>query len=207
LLRQPKGKPWEMNLFVAAKFGTDDGSPVSAVRKMRMSFPSGARYNGDAFKTCSLSRAERDACPKGSQIGTGLATALLGTDEIDAKIKVFNGPGTAKKRKVFLYSRALSTVEFTLQGTMRKTRGTYGYVLDVDVPPIVPVLFAGGIPIVGFETTIGGNGRKKGKRVPLVSSPTSCKGGWKFAATFTYANGSSGTVNSAIPCRLAATPL
>lgn len=204
LLGQNAAGQWNLNLFVGASFATDAGTPVSPVRRMQMSFPAGARFNGDAFKTCARAKAELDQCPSGSKIGTGSATALLGKNAIDAKITVFNGPGNANKRQVFLYSQALQTVEFTLVGTMRRTRGTFGYVLDVTVPQIVPELVPGGVPITSFETTIGGTGRRNGKPVPLVNSPTTCRGGWKYAATFTYADGSSGSANSAISCRLTA---
>lgn len=206
LLNQPKGQPWNLNLFVQATFGTNDGSALSPVTRMQMKFPSGAKYNGSSFATCTLSKVTKQTCPSASKIGSGTAKALLGTDPVDAKISVYNGPGTDKKRSVYMYSRALSTVTFVLEGTMTKTSGKFGYALDVKVPPIVPQLIPGGVPIVSFETTIGGSVKKKGKRIPLVSSPTSCKGGWSFAATFTYSNGASGSVNSAIPCRLAATP-
>lgn len=207
LLNQPKGQPWNMNLFVETKFGTDDGSPISPVRHMQMKFPSGSKFNGSSFATCSLTKVEKQNCPSGSKIGTGTATALLGSDVVDARVTVYNGPGTDSKREIYMYSRALSTITFVLKGTMRKASGKYGYTMDITVPPIVPELSPGGVPIVSFETSIGGNVKKKGKSVPLVSSPTSCKGGWNFAATFTYASGASGTVNSAIPCRLAATSI
>ncbi len=89
---------------------------------------------------------------------------------------------------------------------MRRTSGTYGYVLDLDVPPLFAELQTSGegVAIKRFETTIGGSVRKNGKRYSLLSAPTSCKGGWKFAATFTYATGASATVNKQIPCRLLA---
>lgn len=207
LLQQNAFGQWNLNLFVGATFGTDDGSPVSPVRTMRMSFPGGARFNGDAFKVCTKAQVGDAACPKGSKIGTGTALTKLGKSTVDAKITVFNGPGNANKRQMFFYSRALTTVEFVLDGTMRKTRGAYGYVMDVNVPPIIDELVPGGVPITDFQTTIGGVGRRNGKPVPLVSSPTACRaGGWKYAATFTRADGSSATSNLAISCRLTATP-
>jgi len=211
LINQPKGQPWNMKLFVETKFATDDGSPLSQVRRMQMKFPAGAKFNGSAFATCTLAKVEDQTCPARSKLGTGSAVALLGpnpaTDSVDANVVVYNGPGTDSKRQIFMHSRALATVQFVLKGTMRKASGKYGYTLDIEVPQIVPELFPGGIPIVSFDTSIGGYATKKGKRVPLVSSPTVCKGGWNFSATFTYASGAVNTVNSAIPCRLAATPV
>lgn len=207
LLAQNASGQWNLNLISGARFGTDDGSPVSAVRTMKLSFPSGARMNADAFKTCSFAQVSDGACPAASKLGTGTATTLLGTSTVPATITIFNGPGNASKRRIWMYSRALSTIEFVLDGTIRKTSGTYGYVLNVNVPPIVPELVPGGVAILDFETTIGGSGRKNGKIVPLVTSPTSCrKGGWRYSGTFTFANGSSATSGAAISCRLTATP-
>jgi len=208
LLQQNAFGQWNVNLFVGATFGTDDGSPVSPVRSMRMSFPGGARFNGDAFKTCTKGQVVYGECPAASKIGSGTATTMLGTSTVDAQITVFNGPGNANRRQLFFYSRALTTVEFVLYGTMRRTTGAYGYVMDVRVDPIIEDFIPGGVPITSFETTIGGVGRKRGKPVPLVSSPTACRaGGWRYAATFTRADGSSATSNLAISCRLTATPV
>lgn len=207
LLRQPKGQPWDLNLITGATFGTDDGSPLSPVTKMRLSFPGGARFNGDKFPTCTAAQVDKEDCPKGSQIGKGTAVAQVGKSQLDATVLVFNGPGTASKRKIFMLTKALSTVRVVLTGDMRKTSGTYGYVLDLTVPPIVPDLQPGGVPIAAFDTTIGGAITKRGKRIPLVTSPSSCSGGWKFSAQFTYASGATGTVNSQIPCKLLATPV
>ena len=46
LLNQPAGAPWNINLLIGATFGTDDGSAVSPITHMKMSFPTGARFNG-----------------------------------------------------------------------------------------------------------------------------------------------------------------
>ena len=52
LLKQPPGGSWESNFILGATFGTDDGTPVSPVRRMQMSFPTGSRFNAEAFKVC-----------------------------------------------------------------------------------------------------------------------------------------------------------
>jgi hypothetical protein len=205
LLNQPAGAPWNINLLIGATFGTDDGSAVSPITHMKMSFPTGARFNGDKFKTCTATQVQKQSCPSGSKIGSGTATALLGDGTIDATITVYNGPGTASKRKVFMFTKALSTVSFVLSGDMTKTSGKFGYVLDLTVPPIVPELQPGGVAITSFNTSVGGSTTVKGQKIPLLTSPTSCKGGWSFMAQFTYANGSTGTTNSSIPCKLMAT--
>ena len=208
LLRQPPGAGWDINLIIGAKFGTDDGSDITPVRRMQMSFPGGARFNGDKFKTCaSKAKVEGNDCPSAAKIGSGTADIILGGQTpITVDVTVWNGPGTSSRRQVFLETK-LVNVRVALAGTMRRTSGAYGYVLDLEVGTILPDLTSGrGVTIKAFQTSIGGSVRVKGKRIPLVSAPTKCKGGWKFSATFTY-DASSSTVNSQMPCKLTATTI
>ncbi len=209
LLRQPKGAPWEINLLVGATMGMSDNTTPAPVTHMTFSFPSGARVNADAFKTCDpkkLARGGTAACSKKSIIGEGTAVAHALGNEFHADMKVYNGPGTNKKRGITIYAKLkeIPTLTVQLDGTLRKTSGKYGFVLDMPVPTIAPIGPGSEASITQFSTLVGGYARKKGKKVPYVEAPTSCRGGWPFQGVFTYADGAKSTVNAKLGCTIRA---
>jgi hypothetical protein len=206
LVRQQKGgKPWIVNLSIGADMGTTDGTVPAAINHMRFFFTNGAKVHPEAFAVCTkttLVAKGPTACPKGSRLGEGTAKAsAIGTD-IDATIDVFNGPGTSSSRKVLIYARALGTVVIPLEGTLKRSSGRFGWILDVPVQKI-QIVADQYASITSFEVTVGGVGKKG---VPFIEAPTSCKApGWPFLGQFTYADGTSGTSSATIPCVLKAT--
>jgi hypothetical protein len=204
LVRQPAGKPWIVNLSLGAVLGSTDGVVPSPVNHMVFNFTRGAKVHPEAFASCSLKVLNDqgpDGCPARSRLGAGQAVANALETDFDADIKVFNGPKVAGGRKILIYARALGTVIIPLEGTLRKTSGKYGWVLDLPVPRIRTV-GDNDAAILSFQVTVGGVGRG---RVPFIEAPTSCaKPGWPFLGTFTYADGAGGSSSSTIPCLLKA---
>jgi len=211
LVRQPKGSPWQINLLVGATMGMSDNTTPKPVTHMRFSFPSGARVNADAFGTCDakkLARTGPSTCPKSAVIGKGTAVAFALGNEFHADMTVLNGRGTKNKRAISIYAKLkeIPTLTVQLDGTLRKTSGKYGYVLDMPVPTIAPIGAGSEASITSFQTTVGGYARKKGKKVPYVEAPTSCSGaGWPFQGQFTYGDGAKATVSAHIGCTIRAT--
>jgi hypothetical protein len=96
-------------------------------------------------------------------------------------------------------------VTVILTGTLKKTSGKYGYVLDLPVPPIHTV-GDNDASITSFNVKVGGFGKVKGKRTPFIEAPTSChEPGWPFLGEFHYSDGSTGTSSAIISCTLKAT--
>jgi hypothetical protein len=203
--QQPGGKPWIVNLGIGAELGMADGSVPSPIEHMRFSFTRGAKVHPEAFPSCTQQILHDDGpngCPKGSKLGDGKASATALETVFPATIEVFNGPATKAGRKILIYARALGTVVIPLEGTLKKTSGSYGYVLDVPVQKIQIVAdqFAS---ITSFSVTVGGTGRKG---VPFIEAPTRCaKPGWPFLGEFRYADGATGTSSALISCLLKAT--
>ena len=203
--QQPGGKPWIVNLGIGAELGMADGSVPAPIEHMRFSFTRGAKVHPEAFPSCTQQILHDDGpngCPKGSRLGDGKASATALETVFPATIEVFNGPATKAGRKILIYARALGTVVIPLEGTLKKTSGRYGYVLDVPVQKIQIVAdqFAS---ITSFSVTVGGIGRKG---VPFLEAPTSCtKPGWPFLGEFRYADGATGTSSAMISCLLKAT--
>jgi hypothetical protein len=203
--QQAGGKPWIVNLSLGAHLGTSDGTDPSPVNHMVFQFTRGAKVHPEAFGTCTLKilQAQGPAgCPKSSRLGAGKANAFVLQDNFPAEVDVFNGPQVGSGRKLLVYARALSTVVITLEGTLTKTSGKYGFKLDLPVGRIQTV-GDNDAAITDFQVTVGGIGKKK---VPFIEAPTACtKPGWPFFGTFTYADGTSGTSSAIINCMLKAT--
>ncbi|MCW3002120.1 MAG: hypothetical protein JWQ20_1418 [Conexibacter sp.] len=203
--QQAGGKPWIVNLDIGAELGTTDGTVPAPVNHMRFYFTRGAKVHPEAFATCSkqvLDQHRPAECPPRSLLGTGKATVNALETVIPATLKVFNGPATKGGRKLFIYANALGTVTVLLEGTLTKSEGRYGWVLDVPVDKIQIVndQFAS---ITGFSVSVGGIGRRG---VPFIEAPTSCaKPGWPFLGEFTYADGTEGASSAIINCMLKAT--
>jgi hypothetical protein len=203
--QQAGGKPWIVNLNIGAELGTVDGTVPEPISHMRFSFTRGAKVHPEAFATCSqqiLRDKGPNGCPSTSRLGQGKAVAYALETVIPATIDVFNGPGTKTTRKVLIYARALGTVVIPLEGTLKKSSGRYGWVLDVPVQKIQIVgdQFAS---ITSFSVSVGGIGRKG---VPFIEAPTTCaKPGWPFLGEFTYADGATGSSSAIITCLLKGT--
>jgi hypothetical protein len=206
LVRQPPGKPWIVNLVLGADMGMSDGTVPAPVNHMKFSFTSGAKVHSDAFGVCTRKTLEDQGptgCPASSKLGSGTAVANALATDFKADVMVFNGPGTVSNRKLYVYARAIQTVVIIMEGTLKKTSGKYGWMLDLPVPEIPTVGEGNDAAITSFSVKVGGFGKK---HTPFIEAPTSCKGpGWPFFGTFSYSDGLSGTSSAIIPCVLKAT--
>lgn len=206
LVRQQKGgKPWIVNLSLGASLGMSDGTTPAPVNHMVFQFTKGAQVHPEAFGTCTMPVLQAKGpmgCPQKARIGTGKAIANALMTDFPADVTVFNGPKAGSGRKILIYARALQTVVITLEGTLTRTSGKYGFKLDLPVGRIRTV-GDNDAAITEFNVTVGGIGRGG---VPFIEAPTSCsKPGWPFFGSFTYADGSSGTSAATIGCTLKAT--
>jgi hypothetical protein len=214
LIKQPKNKPWEVNLLLGATLDLDDGGTPEPVQNMKFSFTQGAKVNSDAFKVCTeatLRDRGPGACPAGSLLGTGKAVAEALNLVINANVRIYNGPGTVKKRQLIVWAKAIEipTIVLTLPGTLTKTSGKYGWVLDLPIPPIHTIGDGNDASVTGFSVKVGGYGKKKGRKgkVPFIEAPTKCnKPGWPFAADFRYADGATGRATALMDCTIRALP-
>lgn len=203
--QQAGGQPWIVNLVLGAQMGMDDGSVPSPVKHMVFSFTRGAMVHPEAFATCSMDVIDRRgpaACPSASRVGTGKAVAAALQTSFDAAVTVYNGPKVAGGRQLIVYARALGTVAIPIVGTLKRTSGRYGWVLDLPVPRIMTVGEDNDAAITSFAVKVGGLGRRQ---VPFIEAPRSCSApGWPFLGTFAYADGASGSSSATIPCLLKA---
>jgi hypothetical protein len=210
LLDQPKGQPWAVNLNVDATLGTTDGSLAAPLHHVRLQFPAGAKVNASQFATCEPKTVAASlSCPKASMLGSGLAQVdarPLVSNLLPAKLKLFNGKGTASKRSLFLTASTEDSgieVNLVLKGTLARIGGRYSYQFDLDIPDVVAVGGAPPVAINGFAINVGGRTKKHGRKISYIDAPTRCpSGGWPFTGQFTFGDGAAPVLSSHLDCTL-----
>jgi hypothetical protein len=139
---------------------TDPSAPAPLqLSHTTIRFPKGAKINGRYFPKCKAAalRAKGPrACPKGSKLGSGTARGAAPpiVDNVNAKVTLYNGAAGGRNPSVIIYSIPDLGPIITLEGVLKPDRrGPYGYVLDVDVPPIKTLPSAPDASVTSFDVT------------------------------------------------------
>jgi hypothetical protein len=116
------------------------------INKIDLWFPTGTRYNGASYPSCSYARlnaAGPSACPKNSVMGSGVATAFADTVVTRPRITVVNGGSD----RVYFYTvlNNPARVQVPVIGQITRLRGMYAYHLSATIPP--RLLVVAGVPI------------------------------------------------------------
>jgi hypothetical protein len=182
-------------------------------------FNSGGQFNGKLFPKCSFSALQAKgpkACPSGSKVGSGSATASAKPiiDLVNAKITIFNGKPKGGVPTVLLYSVPDISSPITVEGTVQKKSpvscangaGKCDYVLTFDVPSIPTLPNAPPASILSVKTKtkqVFVKKKKHGKKVkiPYIGAPKKCSGKWVADATFSFYDGQSSTTTTSFPCK------
>jgi hypothetical protein len=180
----------------------DTGIKPPPLTNTTLRFPHGAVVNARLFKTCAASVLERkgpSGCPAASKIGTGKATGdarpIVGN--VDAKITLFNGKPLHGNPTIIIYAQPEISSPLTITGELKRQRsGPYGYILDVDVPPIPTLPGQPNASVVFFDTrTLDKTVRRKGRKVHYIEGPILCSGTYFLLdGAFTYEGGVTHTV-------------
>jgi hypothetical protein len=126
----------------------DGLKPGSAptINKIDLWFPTGTRYNGARYPSCSYARlnaAGPSACPKDSIMGSGVATAFADTVVTRPRITVVNGGAD----RVYFYTvlNNPARVQVPVVGQITRLAGRFAYHLSATIPP--RLLVVAGVPI------------------------------------------------------------
>jgi hypothetical protein len=211
LVNQPVGRPWSVNLLVGAVMTESTGEEFMPITTaLIFQFPH-ATLNADKFPTCKATDGQLltrgyQACPSGSQIGSGTAHVRAIALPFDATFRIFNGKGTNAKRELIIWAIEPTTqVTVVLRGTLRKiNRGQFGFEFNLKVPPI-QILTDQFVAIVNFKAKVGKRIKKNGRTISYIEAPTKCTGeGWPFTYRNELRDGSVATDQTLIPCVLRA---
>lgn len=150
------------------------------VRRARLRFPAGTRFDTSAVRRCTATDAELQesgtkACPDGSRLGGGTGTVYLGSpDHLRADVDVYNAAGSA----VLLLSTQDGDVLRVLRGEIR------GSLIDATLPRVA---LPGGKEAALTSLTV--RLRPAGTRArPWLRTPKRCPAGrvWRFVYDIDY---------------------
>lgn len=184
---KPAGVALNVTTTTSAKDSSKNGTYATTLAVIR--FDKNLKFNNSKFPTCDLQTVATspEDCPKGSLVGTGKATAIVGAQQIKANptIQAFNGPDGTLQLKLI---KAAGEVDSSgvLTGTLKSDTGKYGKKLNVPIPPKLQNQLGLYVTLTSFNTKISS---KKYKGVSYATS-SGCTGGkYKFGGDFSFIDG------------------
>ena len=200
---------------VAAKYdlvaGTTDGSPIPDLRSVKVDL-GGTVMGFDAFPKCTESKAGEEgqsACPKGSKVGQGSATAEIhlptGNQDLKTAVTLYNGASDLDANgdprepvDALLVYTEVAGAKIVIP--MEATDGDKAVILrnpEEDEDPNALRPYA----IKEIHLTIP---QRTGKRrTPFVAAPRKCEGNWLASSTYDFYEGGPLTATHRIKCKKA----
>jgi hypothetical protein len=172
-----KKKPKKGEVKLA--FTVNKESRVSADQIVFLT-PANVKLSGKGFRYCPQSFIAQNGvakCPKGSQIGTGTASAVLGPRQAPLEFTTTVFWGSVNEITVYLEQKG-GNLKVPLTGPVTAASAPYGQKVTIDIPPQVvqpaPGVFS---QITGVDVSLGGQAKKKVKKKTkkfFTSSVTGC---------------------------------
>jgi hypothetical protein len=217
-----KKKLTPIRLTINTAFADPGAVQPPPLRKVTIRFNEGGTYNGKLFPKCKFSALQAkgpSACPKGSKIGSGTATASAQpaiTTVINATVAVFNGEPKGGVPTVLLYNVPDISSPITIQGTVSKKSasacgdgGKCDYVLEFPVPDIPTLPGQPNASVLTVKTQTNSvfvkkkkkvKGKKRTVKIPLIGAPVKCTGKWVADSTVQFADGQTATAKTSTSC-------
>ena len=183
--------------------------------------PAGMNYTTTqlGLALCSASRLQAQGlagCPANSRLGYGSALVEVpfgtGAGHEIPEVQAVAGPSNSGNLVVLFYANGLYPVsaQLAFAGEVLPDSGRFGSQLQTNVPLVSSVPGGPDVSIVSVKSTIGPAHltyykHVHGKRVAFsprgVSVPERClRGGFPFAASFSFQDGSSTSATTTVPC-------
>jgi hypothetical protein len=203
------------NLSLTASFLSSSAHAPSPVTKFELYAPAGMGIDLRGAGTCASATLETKGpsrCPEDSRAGFGGGVGILEfpgeTVREPYTLDFFFASKQTGHLRLLVYARALAPigVELVLVANQIPAPKPYGLAFSVEVPPISTVPGAANASIESAFVTLGAYYESiKGKRTLVhlkgLTVPRSCPaGGFPTKGTVDFRDGSTLTVNSAIPC-------
>ena len=221
----PSFTPYRLGAPATIELSTQIQAPPgqipSALTEIEVRYPEnlGFALSGLGLAVCSpalLEAAGTSGCPADSIMGRGSATAELrfGPQLVAerASIAIARAPDQEGHIALLLYASGPSPVNTQIlsPAQLLPTRPPFGGRLNMQLPLIPSVPGAADVAIVALEVTIGPQGLTYYERVggatlaytpKGILLPTRCpRGGFPFAATFSFLDGSHPVARAFVPC-------
>ncbi len=194
-------------------------APLTKV-EVRYPVDLGIGLSGLGIDTCPASTLENlepeTSCPPDSRMGYGTALAeipigpLLLTET--ARITVFRAPTQDGYLSLLFFAEGKNPVsaEIVFPGLLVPAQQPFGGAISLNIPPIIGLPEGLNISVTKLTSTIGPqdityyesiHGRTISYRPRGVLLPQSCpKGGFPFAASFTFEDGTHASAHTVVPC-------
>jgi hypothetical protein len=219
-----KSKLTPIRLSINVGFGdADPAAPQPPyLKKVVIRFNEGGTYNGKLFPKCNASALLAkgpSACPKGSKIGKGTATAAAQPvlPNVNAVLTLFNGQPRGGVPTVIIYAVPDISSPLTIVGTVKKgpkvscgDGGRCDYVLTFDVPDIPTLPGQPNAAVITTKTQTDNvfvkkkkriGGKRKTVKIPLIGAPTKCTGKWVADSNVTFGDGSTASAKTSSSCK------
>jgi hypothetical protein len=207
------------NLSLTASFLSSTGGPPSPITKFMLYAPAGTEIDVHGAGTCTAATLQQrgpSGCPADSRAGFGGGVGLLElpaeTIHVPYTLDFFFAPDESGYLRLLAYASAVAptAVEFVLVAKQIPAPAPYGLGFSVEVPPISTFPGVSNASIESVFVTVGGphvayyesvHGKKALVHLRGLVTPKSCpSGGFPAQGTVDFADGSTLTVNPAIPC-------
>jgi len=199
-----------LNLTIHYTDSESESGVPSPVRRSILRFPAGMGIEIPELRSCAVARLRTrgpSGCPPQSRIGGGRALAEVhaGSQTIAEHIAlwVFLGPLRNLSPTFLILGRGYTPFDerVVLSGAVLPDSPPYGEDLSISIPPIPTLPLEPDASIVTLSLSVGSTARRPSSHAATVVVPRRCPlGGFPFAASFTYADGSSGSAFATVPC-------
>jgi hypothetical protein len=169
--------------------------------------------------TCTSTTLETfgpERCPAESLMGYGTAIAeiQIGPEiqQESARITLIRAPTQHGHLALLFYVNAVSPVraELVFPGLLLPTQTPFGGRININVPLVPSVPLAPNVAIIRLTTTLGPEHltyyeHRHGHTIPYnpkgILLPNTCpRGGFPFAATFSFLDGTQANAHTTVPC-------
>ena len=209
------------NLSAMATFSSTLPGPLSPVTKVTAYGPAGMGVDVRGAATCSVTPAQLEevgpsACPAGSRIGFGKGVGLfeIANEQIQGPFSLdfFLAPKEDGHLVILIYVNAVTPASEQLVIVAREVTAPkpYGFGITFTIP-IIPTLPGADLGWVNHVSLSFGatniayyktfHGKKKLFHVRGIVVPKTCpSGGFPIEGQFGFADGTTGTAKTTIPC-------
>jgi hypothetical protein len=182
----------------------EEGVPAP-LSGMVLHLPAGLTVNLRGIGTCAKSRLQSKGaagCPSGSLVGHGHALMKVHAGSLavpeEATVTIFRGPNRGGDPTLEIFGQG----ETPLDESTISTGVLAADKLTVSIPPIPTLVYEPNASFVSLSLTVGGAGHgPRAHAADVIVVPHSCpSGGFPFAASFMFADGSTAGASAKVAC-------
>ncbi len=199
-------------LTLAFRFSGGEAGVPEPLSHMVVRLPAGLTIDLRGVGTCTKSRLRRrgaGGCPAGSLVGRGHALMSVHAGSLavgeEVAVTIFRGPNRGIHPTLEIFGQGDTPLDQSSISTavLEPDSAPYGSKLTVSIPAIPTLVLEPIASFVSLSLTVGEVGRtpRAHAAAGAILVPRSCPaGGFPFAASFTFADGSAARASATVAC-------